>query len=54
MCPVCITDEESHVMLFSLIDFLMVLEPDFEPYFFVLMVDELICDVSKLFIIQIQ
>lgn len=54
MCPVGITDEESHVMLFSLIDFLMVLEPDFEPYFFVLMIDEFVCDVSKLFIIQIQ
>ena len=52
MCPVGITDKESHVMLFSLVDFLMILELNFEPYFSVFMIYEIVCDVSKLVIIS--
>lgn len=52
MCHVRVSDEKPHVMRFTLIDFLMVLEPDFEPYFSVFMVYELVCAHELVIILE--
>jgi hypothetical protein len=54
MSSILVSDEEPHVMLLTLIDFLEVLESDLEPDFFVFMVVKLVSNVGELVIFSLK